>query len=51
MKNGCPDCEKMLKGELCDMCELGMLQCTAETALADYVNKVNEILKAKQICE
>ena len=49
MKNGCPECEKLIGiDNLCDKCELGMLQCTAEAAMHDYVNKVNEILKEKQ---
>jgi len=48
MKNGCPECEKMSDDRLCDVCELGMLQCTAQTAIDDYVDKVNEIMKEKQ---
>ena len=44
MKNGCPECEKLDDDTLCDKCELGMLQCTAEAAVRDYINKVNEIV-------
>lgn len=44
MKNGCPECEKLPNGKMCDMCELGMLQCTAEAAVHDYIDKVNETL-------
>ena len=47
MRNGCPECEKLDDDKLCDLCELGMLQCTAEAAIHDYTNKVNEILKEK----
>lgn len=47
MKNGCPKCEKLINGKLCDMCELDMLQATAEAAFADWCDKVNEILKGK----
>jgi len=48
MKNGCPECEKLPKHKLCDACELEMLQWTAQTALEDYFDKVNEIMKEKQ---
>lgn len=48
MNNGCPKCEKLPSGILCPMCEIGMLQCTVKAALADYVDKVNEILKGKK---
>jgi len=44
MKNGCPECEKLPGDKMCDRCELGMLQCTAEAAVHDYIDKVNKIL-------
>lgn len=43
MKTGCPECEKLPDDKLCDWCELGMLQCTAEAAIRDYIDKVNEM--------
>ncbi len=48
MRNGCVECEKLDDGKLCNLCALGMLQCTAEAAIADYTDKVNEILKGKK---
>jgi len=51
MKNGCPECEKMPDNKLCDLCELGLLEATAEAAARDYIEKVNKItakLKEKQ---
>jgi len=48
MKNGCPECEKLDDDTLCNMCELEMLEWTAETALKSYITKVNEILKEKE---
>lgn len=50
MKNGCPECEKLAKDKLCPICELGMFQATAQAAISDYVDKVNEVLKEKQKC-
>lgn len=47
MKNGCPECEKLDDNTMCDLCELGMLQCTAEAAVQDYIDKVNKILKGE----
>lgn len=48
MKNGCPECEKFTGDKLCDVCELEMLQSTAETAVQDYIDKVNKIIKEKE---
>lgn len=48
MKNSCPECEKLPDGKMCDMCELAALQCYAEAAVQDYIDKVNEILKEKE---
>jgi hypothetical protein len=48
MKTGCPECEKLDDNTMCDLCELGMLQYTAETALQNYIDKVNKILKGKK---
>ena len=48
MENGCPKCEALPDDKLCDICELDMLQATAETASQKYIDKVNEILKEKQ---
>ncbi len=48
MKNGCPECEKLEDMDKpCDKCQLGYLEWTAEAAIRDYVNKVQEILKEK----
>lgn len=48
MKNGCPECKKLPDDKMCDMCELDMLQHTAQTAFASWIDKVNKILKEKQ---
>lgn len=48
MKNGCPECEKLAGDKLCDICELGYLEATAEFAIHDYTDKVNKILKEKE---
>lgn len=48
MKNGCPECEKLPDGKLCDLCELGLLEHTAEAAIRDYVEKVNKIIKKEK---
>lgn len=45
MKNGCEQCEKLPEGILCDICELGLLEHTAEAAIRDYIEKVNKILE------
>lgn len=51
MKNGCPECEKLPDGKLCDECELEQLQYTMEIAMSDYLKKVNKMLKEKQNAE
>lgn len=48
MKNGCPECEKLPDGKLCDMCELDYLEWCMETAISDYVAKVNDIIKKRR---
>lgn len=48
MDNGCPECAKLPDDKLCPMCELDLLQGTAEAAIHDYIDKVNKILKEKQ---
>lgn len=44
MKNGCSFCEKLSNDELCDFCQLEMLETTVYAAEQDYRNKVDEIL-------
>ena len=49
MSTGCKKCDKKQaetgdKTALCDRCELSMLEATAEVAVRDYVDKVNEII-------
>lgn len=51
MKNGCPECEKLPDSKMCDFCELGLLEATAEAAVRDYKDKANKLiakLKEKQ---
>jgi len=48
MKNGCLECQKLPEGKMCDACELGLLESTAEAAVRDYIEKVNKIIKEKQ---
>ena len=45
MDNGCPECKKRTDNKLCDLCELDMLQATAEAAARDYIDKANEIMR------
>ena len=53
MNTGCLKCDEKQKEtggnyELCDMHRLHYLEAMAHAAIADYVNKVNEILKEKE---
>lgn len=45
MKNGCPECEKLPDGVLCDSCHLGYLEATAYAAAQDYKNAVDKYIE------
>lgn len=47
--NGCPECEKLPDGKLCDMCDLALRERCVDVAFSQYVEKVNDILKKKEI--
>ena len=44
----CVACGKESETEMCDICELGLLEATAKAAVCDWADKVNKILKEKQ---
>lgn len=52
MKNGCPECEKLPDGEMCDICEFDWLLAQVEQAVNAYKEKAEQIiakLKAEKI--